>query len=279
MCIRDSIKAIIWAEMVMISLTLVWGSIYFLALQVGYPLLASIAQPEAAFFASLLFLAFVVLIAANFSLRVYRRLTRVKTPLDEKIKERMQRLGTEVSSKMGMKRLVRFLVIRGFFGAGAVRGNRVFVGETLIQESTDPELEGVIGHELAHILRRHLPIRAGIRGLAIIVLVVSFVFAEPTRLWEMVLPFMIGFLAMAELPIYWRLEYDADAKAAEVLGGEIVLQTLGRLRMRTFDGISFTHPPLSRRIRRIERRFPNQAAVQKIDPPSHIELVSFNRAS
>jgi len=257
------IKAIIWAEMVMIALALVSGSIFFLALQAGDPLLASMARPEAEFFASFLFLAFVVVFVASFSLRIYRRLTRPKIPLDVKIRERVQRLGTEVSSKMGMKRPARFLIIRGFFGAGAVRGNRVLIGETLVQDSTDPELEGVIGHELAHILRRHLLIRLGITGLTFAVLVATFVLTEPARLWQIAFPFMIGLIVMAELPIYWQLEYDADAKAAELLGGEPILQALGRLKMRTFDGISFTHPPLSRRIRRVRRRFPGGTLEDK----------------
>ena len=185
------------------------------------------ARPEAEFFASFLFLAFVVVFVASFSLRIYRRLTRTKIPLDVKIRERVQRLGTEVSSKMGMKRPARFLIIRGFFGAGAVRGNRVLIGETLVQDSTDPELEGVIGHELAHILRRHLLIRLGITGLTFAVLVATFVLTEPARLWQIAFPFMIGLIVMAELPIYWQLEYDADAKAAELLGGEPILQALG----------------------------------------------------
>jgi Zn-dependent protease with chaperone function len=249
--------------MATIALALLSGSIFFLALQARDPPLASMARPVAELFADLLFLAFVVVFVASLSMRVYRRLTRPKTPLDEKIKERVQRLGTEVSSKMGMKRPARFLVMRGFFAAGAVRGNRVLVGETLVQDSTDLELDGVIGHELAHILRKHLLIRFGMRGLTFVVLVVTFVLTEPARLWQIAFPFMIGLIVIAELPIYWKLEYDADANAAEHLGGEPILQALGRLKMMTFDGISFTHPPLSRRIRRIRHRFPSPTLWDK----------------
>jgi hypothetical protein len=56
---------------------------------------------------------------------------------------------------------------------------------------------------------------------------------------------MLSWLVALEAPLYWRLEYDADAKAAELLGAEIILLTLRKLKTRSFDGISFTHPPLS----------------------------------
>src|SRR5713101_944639 len=231
-----AIKAIVWTNMIIVVSTLVSGSTYLSALLV---------------------LAILIAFVTGIGFRIFRRLTRKKTPLDPALKERVQKLVTEVSLKIRMKHPARFLVVRGLFGAGATRGNRVLVGEKLAQESDDWELEGAIGHELAHVLRKHPLIKAGTKALTVALILMSFVWAEPGSTWQIVVPVVLSLLVVLEAPLYWKLEYDADAKAAELLGAEIILLTLRKLKTRSFDGISFTHPPLSRRIRRIRRLFPD----------------------
>jgi len=46
----------------------------------------------------------------------------------------------------------------------------------------------------------------------------------------------------------------ADAKAAEYLGSEVVAQALEKLKTTGYTGISFTHPPMSRRIKKLQMR-------------------------
>jgi Zn-dependent protease with chaperone function len=68
-------------------------------------------------------------------------------------------------------------------------------------------------------------------------------------------PAATALLFLLSIPINWWAEFDADSKASEALGAEIIIATLLRLAEDRNDGLSVTHPSVAWRIRRLQKRW------------------------
>lgn len=179
---------------------------------------------------------------------VLPRLSR--RPLGPGLKERLWSLGIETLRRMNVNPKVQFMVAKGSLFA-YVRKNRIVVGERLLLGASDEEIVGVVGHEIGHVVKKHVLIKGLASFATFIAFMVVFVVAGQSEFSaRLALTTVFGF-ALAGIPLNWRLEYTADRMAAERLGVNTVVQALERLRMNNYDGVSFSHPPLSRRIRRI----------------------------
>ncbi len=144
------------------------------------------------------------------------------------------------------KRSSSALVRRSFFR------DTIVVGEQLLKDASDAEIEGILGHELGHILKGHLGMRGALSVLYFFAfLAVGF---EARQSHSTAVLGFAGLLALilAAIPLNWRVEYAADRFSAEKLGPTPIVSALVKLKVSNPDCISFTHPPLSRRIRRIQ---------------------------
>lgn len=175
--------------------------------------------------------------------------------VDIGLKERLQRLAVETMHRMGVnQRDSRFVVSRGSSSASA-RSNfgkdSIVVGDRLLQQASDEEVIGVLGHEIGHVLKKHVYIK----GLFRLIYVAGFLAltSVAARSRPTTIVGVTAYLAivLAEIPLSWRLEYTADKFSAEKLGPNPMVSALERLKVFYPDCASFTHPPISRRIRRI----------------------------
>jgi Zn-dependent protease with chaperone function len=126
---------------------------------------------------------------------------------------------------------------------------KIVIGDHFLRSATDEEVEGVLAHELVHVhqgsLRRVMSIVANeFFAVQLILIFIPQVF--------IVLGTLFALTRLLALPVSWRLEYDADRRAAERVGAEFVARGLKRLAKTGFAGTSLTHPPLSRRIARLQ---------------------------
>jgi Zn-dependent protease with chaperone function len=176
--------------------------------------------------------------------------------VDIELKERLQRLVVETLRRMNINpKKTRFVVHNRSSSASVRRGafrDTVAVGEQLLRDASDEEIMGILGHEFAHALKGHLRIKAGWNTLYFFAfLAIIYRAAESHSAAILGITGLLAFF-LAGIPLNWRIEYSADKFSAEKLGPTAMVSALKRLKLFYPDCVSFTHPPLSRRIRRIQ---------------------------
>ena len=110
----------------------------------------------------------------------------------------------------------------------------------------------ILGHELGHILKRHLSIKGAWNVLYFFAFLAVIYIAGQSHSSAILATTSLLALILAGIPLNWRIEYSADKFSAERLGPNPIVSALERLKMFYPDCVSFTHPPVSRRIRRIQ---------------------------
>jgi len=142
--------------------------------------------------------------------------------------------------------------------------SRVYISSSWIGSFSKAEILGVLGHEFAHITRLRRFVLEMILALAIsygfawglyffTVLVLSTAF--------LVLVFDAAYIAMALFLfsfVCWRAEFRSDKESANVTGPQGLISVFERFRHDKDDGFE-THPPLSKRIQRLEAMLPNES--------------------
>ena len=237
----------------LVSLVLL-GAIYALAVWIGNSLLLQVSDPLVSIVAAVvvygLFLVPFVWISARFIYASFSRYVSVE------MNARLQGLAVETLRRMSVNPgSTRFAVRKGSSSAGVRRWphrDTIVVGEQLMKDASDEEIMAILGHELGHIVRRHLTIRGALNALYFFgFLAVSY---EAGRSHTAAVLSVAGFLALilAGNPLSWRMEYAADRFSAEKLGPNPMVSALEKLKVYYPDCVSLTHPPLSRRIRRIQ---------------------------
>jgi Zn-dependent protease with chaperone function len=250
------LRLIIWSETVLLISTLTLGTIYIFGLGTNNVQLASIieypALESSTLFLSLVLTLTVLVVLIRVLVTVRGKIS--KPQVDLEVKRRLLNIGDQVKSMMQIERPVKFFVgIRSY--NASVRKNRVIVGERLLRDSTDQEIQGVIGHELAHIKGKDITKKAVLQGTAVLVLFVPYVVFESSNTALILAGTLLSLVLLLSVPITWKIELSADAKAAEYLGPAVVIQALEKLKTTAYTGMSFTHPPMSRRIKRLHSTY------------------------
>lgn len=251
------IKLFIWAQVPLVSAVVVTGGLYALALLLESRFLLGLVQSPALTFSATLFALIAFLWLFSFILRIILIIVFRKRTVSLDVRERLGKVGPETLQRMGLNLKVRFLVLRR--SSNAYNGkNRILVGEKFLQQSTDDEVRGIIGHEIEHIVKKDNMIKqlwTLIPSLTLGITLGLLIGLSHGQAESAFVPLMtgIGALLLSGIPLNWRIEYRADRFAAQHLGTDLVVRALSRLKTTHFDGFSFTHPSLSRRIRRLQQ--------------------------
>jgi Zn-dependent protease with chaperone function len=243
--------------MLLVSAVVVTGGLYALALLLENRFLLGLVQSPAMTFSATLFALIALLWLFGFILRITLRIVFRKRTVSLDLRERLGKIGPETLQRMGFDLKVRFLVLRR--SSNAYNGkNRILVGEKFLQQSTDDELRGIIGHEIGHIVKKDNIVKVLWNltpSLTLGIILGLLIGPSHDQVESAFVPLMtgIGAILLSGIPLNWRIEYRADQFAAERLGTDVVVRALSRFKTLHFDGFSFTHPPLSKRIRKLQQ--------------------------
>jgi hypothetical protein len=131
--------------------------------------------------------------------------------------------------------------------------SRVYVPMSWIESFPKSEIIAVLGHEFGHIRGRA---RFGLELTLAIALAYSFALILNLFAVMLLLVFEVAEIAMAFLLVSfvsWRNEYRADRDGAKATGPEGLISVFELVRQKSGkDEGSETHPPLSKRIHRLE---------------------------
>lgn len=233
----------------------VFAGVFFIAASVTGIKLNSLEQSLAFALAGLPSFLTLFLILARLTISFWTRNHRNLQVADIAVlRQRLSGLGERVRIRMETPEIVRFAVglNSAFVYTKRDRKNRkVVVGDQFLRNATDEEVEGILAHELVHIhqgsLRRAMSIIAN--ELLAVQLILIFI---PQAF--IMLGTLFALTRLLTIPVSWRLEYDADRRAAERVGAELLAKSLNKLAKTSFVGTSLTHPPLSSRITRLQGR-------------------------
>ncbi len=247
-------KRVIWFQMIAVVSLVVIGALYALGLWVNDSLLLRFLDPVISIVSTLAFYVFLVPVVWILGRFIFVSVFSKRVPIE--LKERLQRLAVETLRRMSINPGSTRFTVRKRSSSASVRRSffrdTIVVGEQLLKDASDAEIEAILGHELGHILKGHLGMRGALSVLYFFAfLAVGF---EARQSHSAVVLGTAGFLALilAAIPLNWRVEYAADRFSAEKLGPSPIVSALERLKVFYPDCVSFTHPPLSRRIRRIQ---------------------------
>ena len=171
---------------------------------------------------------------------------------------------------------------RNAFAMGGVIGNLVVIGNGLLTNMTQAQLEAVLAHEIAHVIRHDVAkllgaILTGAICYALLLtqylapLLESDVPARVAAAWSLLIATAV--CAYVALPAYLsrRLEYGADRLAVSLLGdGQALIDALVRLhelRRTPLDRRMWTHPTGRARIDAIRALVAPQAETNDAQSP------------
>ncbi len=239
-------KRVIWFQMIAVVSLVVLGALYALGLWVNDSLLLRFLDQLISIVSTVAFYVFLVPAVWILGRFIFVSVFSKRVPIE--LKERLQRLAVETLRRMSINPgSTRFSVRKRSSSASVRRSffrDTIVVGEQLLKDASDAEIEGI--------LKGHL----GMKGALSVLYFFAFLavgFEAGQSRSAAVLGFA-GLLALilAAIPLNWRVEYAADRFSAEKLGPSPIVSGLERLKVFSPDCVSFTHPPLSRRIRRIQ---------------------------
>jgi Zn-dependent protease with chaperone function len=250
------VKRVVWLQMILVASMVVLGALYALGLWINNSLMLYILDPmisavATAWFYGLFLIPVAWIVGRFIFLRVFSR-----RPVAIELRERLQRLAGETLSRMSVNPGNTRFVVGKSSGSASVRRSHsrdtIRVGEHLMQSASDDEIIGILGHELGHILKGHMWKKGAWTGLYVLAYLAISYEAAQSHFATIIGLAGLAALILVGIPINWRIEYSADKFSAERLGAKPMVSALERLRMTNPDCVSFTHPPLSRRIRRIQ---------------------------
>ncbi len=141
-------------------------------------------------------------------------------------------------------------IFRPFYSGGKFHyGGKIQLGYVFLQDLDDTALRGILGHELAHIKKKHSLKRVPFIILFAATPILTTIGSSKGVILAL-LAFTISVLAFTVL--LWFQEYEADAISARYVGNEEMAHSLDRvLAITRRPGNSFTHPSIARRISRL----------------------------
>ena len=244
-------RALTWAYIVVFSIMVTLGVLYGAGLWTGNAALLMLVEPWALSLSSWLFTLILVQLFITILAAYLQTRSRRKTPVSDALVDRLQKLGVETLTRMKIDRPIGLSVFKKSSSAFAGK-NRIYVGDQLLQAAPDDEIAGLIAHEMAHLLRtRSSVIKRVIFWLRVIFfLIVFYEFGQSDAGTIIGVTALVAF-TLGSIPWNWRQEYAADAEAAKRLGPSTILASFEKLKETNYDGVSFTHPSLPKRIRRL----------------------------
>jgi Zn-dependent protease with chaperone function len=248
-------RTIIWVYVIVDVAMVTLGVVFVAALWTNSASLLSFVEPPALFLASWLFTLFLLQLFIMIIARMVQVRILLRRPVSDELKERLQKLGVETLTRMRIDRSIGLSVAKKSSSAFAYK-NRIHVGEQLLQTAPDDEIIGTIAHEMGHLLTKHFfLVKKLIFSLRVIAfLIVLYLTAQSDAELILGVTGLVTF-TLARIPLNWKLEYKADREAATRLGADPIVVSLEKMKETYYDGVSFTHPPLSKRIQRIQASF------------------------
>ncbi len=194
------------------------------------------------------------------------RLTRVSRSIrsQDRFGDRLQTWASEVADVEGVRRARLEVVETGAVNAWAIHmpffRPTIMLSRPLLEQLSEDTVLAILAHEVAHISSNHVPrmMLMSILGGTLFGLTVPVLFGLDLPGGLVTGAVLVGVVAVPLLGLGpgWfskRFEFEADAKAASMVGPEIMQKALLELADRT-GGIhqeSLTHPPISARVRRL----------------------------
>lgn len=212
-------------------------------------------------------------------LPIFYKVSDIDNPeLKEKIKTICQGAGLQISNVFQFDMSKNTKKANAAF-AGLGKTKRILLGDTLVKDFTEDEIETVIAHEVGHYKYKHIQINLLIStitsfGLFYIISVIYsgslnyFGFSKITDIAALPLIIMTGMvLGLIQTPLVNMLsrkfEYQADTYAVNVTGkAEIFIETLEKLNKNNLgdsdphpfvEWYFYSHPSVKNRIRNIQQ--------------------------
>ena len=132
------------------------------------------------------------------------------------------------------------------------RGNRVRLGGALASKLSQPALDSVLAHELAHLKCRHWELLLAGSALAALGGIAVGLGLDAGTAVRLLLGG--GVLVVGAAALSWIAEYEADSVAARYVGRDAVAHMLEELRSNHFRRLpELTHPTDALRLHRLRR--------------------------
>ncbi len=168
--------------------------------------------------------------------------------------KRVPRLAVSLAHKLNMSPPKVTKVLPGPQINAAVNGKTLFMTEGLRACLWTRAGEGIMAHEMGHLAGKH-HLRKNIALCLTILSIVVTVAMIDNYSWSVLVAVTLTILAVS-FPILSRhLEYDADRRAASIVGSDTMSHALRTVADRTFWSVeSDTHPSIERRLARLQER-------------------------
>jgi Zn-dependent protease with chaperone function len=170
--------------------------------------------------------------------------------------------------------------------AFAHSANNIYLTDYLLKNLNKREVDAIVGHEMAHLQKKHIRNRILILIGVVLVVIFATIWAESLIPRNLPLgPILYGFFLLLAFFISRRNEFAADAGAVKLTGGaEAMITGLARVsRLNTmpmhwgkFDEKMLTHPSTLRRMAQLARagnipeaRIP-ELLSQTVAPPTDV---------
>ena len=215
--------------MISVVSTVILGVLYATCSWINNGLLVEILNPVIIVFSAFAFVTlFVGPVLWMMGKAVYVKLLR-RRPVDPELKQRLYRLAGETMGRMGVNLKLRFGVSKMAAGYTwrIVGRTSIVLGEKLLQTGSDEEVIGVLGHEMAHVIKKHLRIISLATWAYFFAIIAMSAVLSGSRLAAVLNATIVLALLLAMIPLFWSLEYGADRAAAERLGAKNDSRGLG----------------------------------------------------
>ena len=190
-------------------------------------------------------------------IRLWNRLDEAKPVYSAGLMEEISSITTRIKME-AIDDYERIKYISGWINAAVMLDGSIVLGQTVVEEFGKEHREGILGHELGHKKGHHQ-----LKG-PLLLFIMSIIFVIPLFFYlvRSPLPFLIDWLILYAavglvVPfVSWPLEYEADAIAGKYIGEETVINGLRKLATSASIDVnrdSYTHPSISRRIKRLQR--------------------------
>jgi hypothetical protein len=188
----------------------------------------------------------------------------------QEISEDLEREKDKLCNKLKLNKKIKLKPTTSIITAKS-SFSTVIMGETILNKSFDLQ-KAVLAHELVHIKKNHYAKSLIVLLPLIIIFVLSFItsiicvlianvhwhiesFYPALVFWNISIIFLALIIILLR-PVSWPKEYEADLIAAQIVGNELMIETLrnvAKLRSQDEERDFYQHPSILKRIDYIEQ--------------------------